>query len=240
MTSAKASASTRKSKRKLESAIDYAIFQCKPISSFEASNEEDLIQELRLLHFASYFLQSFYERAKLHRNVNGTFVGKVTSNIPPRPADHSTDDHTLVFKTFLAAPLLSCDGLYEEQKFCGNTDIPENEDPLGLAIDAYIHHALLDSGTTVLLSDLQGIIAPNGSIKLFDPQAHTINKSSGHWDKGASQIRIYLKEHCCNSVCRALRLHLDDRDNSTTKDNQTSKTVVSKSTQKHPLRVGFD
>lgn len=89
-------------------------------------------------------------------NVNGTFVGKVTSNIPPRPADHSTDDRTLVFKTFLAAPLLSCDGLYEERKFCGNTDIPENEDPLGLAIDAYIHHALLDSGTTVLLSDLQG------------------------------------------------------------------------------------
>jgi len=69
----------------------------------------------------------------------------------------NADDRTLLFKTFLAAPLLSCDGLYVERKFCGNTDIPQNGDRLGLTIDAYIHHALLDSGKTVLLSDLQGM-----------------------------------------------------------------------------------
>jgi len=89
-------------------------------------------------------------------NVKGAFVGTVTAQIPPKPMDNA-DDRTLLFKTFLAAPLLSCDGLYVERKFCGNTDIPQNGDRLGLTIDAYIHHALLDSGKTVLLSDLQGM-----------------------------------------------------------------------------------
>jgi len=89
-------------------------------------------------------------------NVEQTFVGSVDEAIPLRPTDGLEDDHMLLFKTFLAALLLPCDGLYQERKFCGNTDIQQNEDHLGLAIDAYIHHALLDSGKTVLLSDLQG------------------------------------------------------------------------------------
>ena len=71
--------------------------------------------------------------------------------------DGSDDDRTLVFKTFLAACFLSCDGLYVERKFCGNTDVPQNEDLLGRTINAYIHHTLLDSGKTLLLSDLQGM-----------------------------------------------------------------------------------
>ncbi|KAG6371337.1 hypothetical protein JVT61DRAFT_9711 [Boletus reticuloceps] len=81
--------------------------------------------------------------------------------------DGSEDDRTLVFEAFLAAPLLPCNGLYQERKFCGNTDIPQNEDRLGLAIDTYIHHALLDSGKNVLLSDLQGTII------LFPCKNHT-------------------------------------------------------------------
>ena len=92
-------------------------------------------------------------------NVEHTFLGTVEEAIPPKPMGDLEDDCTLVFKTFLAVPLLSCDGLYRERKFCGNTDIPQNEDRLGLAIDAYIHHALVDSGKTVLLSDVQGMRA---------------------------------------------------------------------------------
>ena len=90
-------------------------------------------------------------------NVEGAFVGVVTADIPQRLMDGSDDDRTLVFKTFLAARFLSCDGLYVERKFCGNTDVPQNEDLLGRTIDAYIHHTLLDSGKTLLLSDLQGM-----------------------------------------------------------------------------------
>ncbi|KAI6148839.1 hypothetical protein BKA82DRAFT_4329808 [Pisolithus tinctorius] len=91
-------------------------------------------------------------------NVGDAFVGTVATQIPPKPMD-ANDDHTLLFNSFLAAPLLECDGLYVKRKFCGH---------LGFAIDAYIHHALLDSGKTVLISDLQ-----DASITLFDPQAHT-------------------------------------------------------------------
>ena len=93
-------------------------------------------------------------------NVEQTFVGTVDEVIPPKPTDGVEENYTLLFKAFLAAPLLPCDGLYQERKFYGNTDIPLNEDHLGLAIDAYVHHALLNSGKTVLLSDLQGVRIP--------------------------------------------------------------------------------
>ncbi|EGO29472.1 hypothetical protein SERLADRAFT_405462 [Serpula lacrymans var. lacrymans S7.9] len=147
----KASPSTRQSKRKLQSAG----------------------------------ILSVSKRAKLYSvnlprikwNAKGTFVGMVTTEIPRKPTDGSEDDCTLLFKTFLAAPLLLCDGLYKERKFCGNTDITQNEDSLGLVIDAYVYHTLLDSGKTVLLSDLQGIIAPNATVTLFDPQAHTYDNT---------------------------------------------------------------
>ncbi|EGN92481.1 hypothetical protein SERLA73DRAFT_65663, partial [Serpula lacrymans var. lacrymans S7.3] len=226
-----------------------AIFQCKPVSSCEASNEEDLIQELHLFHLAEYFLESFYKRAKLYSvnlprkhswNAKGTFVGMVTTEIPRKPTDGSEDDCTLLFKTFLAAPLLLCDGLYKERKFCGNTDITQNEDSLGLVIDAYVYHTLLDSGKTVLLSDLQGIIAPNATVTLFDPQAHTINQLSGHWDQGEAQIQIYLQDHQCNTICHALKLHLDDEDNSTGKKDHALSDTIHTNSHKHPLQLGFN
>ncbi|KIM57257.1 hypothetical protein SCLCIDRAFT_130887, partial [Scleroderma citrinum Foug A] len=233
---------------------DYAIFQCKPISSCESSNVEDLIQELHLLHLADYFLASFYQQAKVHCvnlpriawNVKGAFIGTVTAQILLKSMDND-DDCTLLFKTFLAAPFLSCDGLYVERKFCGNTDIPQNEDRLGLAIDAYIHHTLLNSGKTVLLSDLQGVISPDASVTLFDPQAHTYivmlepfqhDQTSGHWDEGEKQIRTYLKAHQCNNICRMLKLHLDtdsEEDDSTGGRDYT----IPGSARNHPLCLGF-
>ncbi|KAG6380424.1 kinase-like domain-containing protein [Boletus reticuloceps] len=232
----------------LYNSTECAVFQCKPFSSWEGSNEEDLLHELHLIHLASYFLQSFYDRAKVWNvklpritwNVERTFIGTVEEAIPPKPMDGSEDNRTLLFKTFLAAPLLSCDGLYQERKFCGNTDIPQNEDRLGLAIDAYIHHALVDSGKTVLLSDLQGIVAPDSSVTLFDPQAHTLERTSGHWDNGKTQIETYLEEHQCNAICRGLKLHSEVTQKMVERLGDETEGNPQPRVPSHPLRLGFE
>ncbi|KAF8240539.1 hypothetical protein L208DRAFT_1420398 [Tricholoma matsutake] len=84
----------------------------------------------------------------IHWNFADAFIGTITSG--------------LVFKTFLAAPLLKTSGLYNEQKFSGT----------GHAIDAYAHHILADSNGSLLMTDLQGVIGPDKEVILFDPQAH--------------------------------------------------------------------
>jgi len=62
----------------------------------------------------------------------------------------------LIFNTFLAAPLLATDETTEERKFSGNDEIASNTDPLGRAVDAYVHHTLVDSFGELLLADVQG------------------------------------------------------------------------------------
>jgi hypothetical protein len=84
-------------------------------------------------------------------------VGTVVSELDPAPAAGDEDSRTLLFDTFLAAPLLSTTGLYTEQKFSGNDGISENIDMVGQVIDAYAHHVLVDSCGTILLTDLQGM-----------------------------------------------------------------------------------
>jgi hypothetical protein len=85
-------------------------------------------------------------------NSAGAFIGTVTA---PAPLD---DAASLVFKTFLAAPLLdTSSGLYVERKFSGSTTAGRSIDVVGSAIDAYAHHVLVDSGGLLLLTDLQGM-----------------------------------------------------------------------------------
>ncbi|KAF8991418.1 kinase-like domain-containing protein [Cyathus striatus] len=118
----------------------------------------------------------------------------------------------LIWPDFLITPLLPIGGAYQERKFCGNGDVVNNTDTLGRAVDAYIHHALVDSHSTFLLADIQGMISPSGQLTLFDPQAHSpsCNASEeplGYWDKGRTQIDKFYREHSCNTICRSLHLH---------------------------------
>lgn len=76
--------------------------------------------------------------------------------MPPAGADGSIDNRSLIFNTFLAAPLLATDETTEERKFSGNDEIASNTDPLGRAVDAYVHHTLVDSFGELLLADVQG------------------------------------------------------------------------------------
>lgn len=83
-------------------------------------------------------------------NTRGAFIGTV--------ADGRLDDmSSLVFKTFLAAPLLDMSSLYTERKFSGSTTAGHSIDVVGSAIDAYAHHVLVDSDGSLLLTDLQGL-----------------------------------------------------------------------------------
>jgi hypothetical protein len=155
--------------------VPYAIFQCKPRAGVdEASNNTDLIAELKLLIHGQYFAESFAKRALIYGvqipgkphltvlhylvhegsdirwNALGAFVGTVT--------DTFLDDTTsLVFETFLAAPLLDMSNLYSIRKFSGSTTAGRSIDIVGSAIDAYAHHVLVDSDGLLVLTDLQGM-----------------------------------------------------------------------------------
>jgi hypothetical protein len=86
--------------------------------------------------------------------------------------------------------------LYTERKFSGSTTAGCSIDMVGSAIDAYAHHVLVDSGGVLLLTDLQGmsrkcytelglitpspgVVGPNQSVILFDPQAQSWVDFSG-------------------------------------------------------------
>ncbi|KIK73680.1 hypothetical protein PAXRUDRAFT_177766, partial [Paxillus rubicundulus Ve08.2h10] len=171
--------------------------------------------ELALLCLSDYFIKSFYERAKIFNvaslppgmrwNFDGAFIGKLEAPVPPPPSE-GVDDRTFLWPVFLATPLLPSGSMYEEVKFSGNLDVGNNHDVLGRAVDAFAHHVVCDSDRTILLSDLQGIIAPDGALTLFDPQAHTEDSGSGHWDKGSQQIDEFIRSHKCNKFCSALDL----------------------------------
>ncbi|KIK79273.1 hypothetical protein PAXRUDRAFT_161703 [Paxillus rubicundulus Ve08.2h10] len=177
---------------------DYAILQCKAVMPSESCNGEDLSNEQR-----SSMLPAFHVRMRW--NFDGTFIGKLAAHVPPPPSE-GVDNHTFLWPVFLATPLLPSGSMYEEVKFSGNLDVRNNHDLLGCAVDAFAHHVVCDSNRTILLSDLQGIIAPDDALTLFDPQAHIEDSGSGHWDKESQQIDKFIRSHKCNKFCNTLDL----------------------------------
>lgn len=85
------------------------------------------------------------------------FIGTITEGLQSGPTDGSADNRSLIYDTFLAAPLLIMDAETEEKKFSGNDDFTPNDDIIGRFIDAYVHHTLADSQNTILLADVQGV-----------------------------------------------------------------------------------
>lgn len=85
-------------------------------------------------------------------NSAGAFIGCATEV----SAASTQDDKSLNYSTFLAAPLLDIKDSGEERKFSGNEEIAKNTDPVGRAIDAFVHHALVDSYGDILFVDVQG------------------------------------------------------------------------------------
>lgn len=89
-------------------------------------------------------------------NFKGAFIGSVLE-LEAAPNEGEVDERSLIFKDFLAAPLLEINNSEtEERKFSGNENVAHNKDPLGRMIDAYVHHTLIDSFGDILLVDVQG------------------------------------------------------------------------------------
>jgi len=74
----------------------------------------------------------------------------------------------------------------------------------------------------------------DGGLCLFDPQAHTRDGASGHWDKGSDIIDAYRRDHKCNSICRSLGLHKE------TDIYSDTTSIADLGSRAHPLRVGFE
>lgn len=111
----------------------------------------------------------------LQFNAINAFIGTVTKEIEQLPTDgEEVDNRSLMYNTFLAAPLLPFgkDG-YTEDKWSGTNQTGDNETTIGRVLAAFAHHSVVDSNKTCLLVDLQGLVSPDGSITLIDPQAHT-------------------------------------------------------------------
>lgn len=102
-------------------------------------------------------------------------MGTLTRDIDPAPeVDGEIDDRSLIYNTFLAAPLLPFGKPgYEEEKWSGTNQTGDNDTKVSRVIAAFAHHSVVDSGKTCLLVDLQGLVSPDGAITLIDPQAHT-------------------------------------------------------------------
>lgn len=90
-------------------------------------------------------------------NADGAFIGTLVEKLP----NDSTGDNAnegLIWSTFLAVPLLSRPLGPEagERKFSGNQEAGDNTDSLGIWMDAYAHHTLVDSMGEFLFVDIQG------------------------------------------------------------------------------------
>ncbi|KAE9390116.1 hypothetical protein BT96DRAFT_1002604 [Gymnopus androsaceus JB14] len=195
-----------------------ALFQCIPEGSTSMSNRMSLIQEYEVLVQASGLAKSFNERAKLSGvsitgldfNAEGAFIG-TTSFVPagglPMEETIENDERSLLYDTFLVVPLLSTTGLYEERKFFGNNETGRNDgDWAGKLVDAFAHHVVEHCKGEYMLADLQGVIGPDRSLMLFDPQAHTKGQDSGDWDRGPKEIEKFCQEHQCNNICTQMQL----------------------------------
>lgn len=117
-------------------------------------HEVSIPSKFLLLRFSSK--AQLFDWLGLRWNFAGAFLGSVTSDLLPPPQDEDKNTRSLLFKEFLAAPLLVTKGLYTERKFSGCLEAGDNNDNVGRVIDAYAHHILVDSGGTILMTDLQG------------------------------------------------------------------------------------
>jgi hypothetical protein len=82
----------------------------------------------------------------------------VETDIPPAPRGEA-DARTLLFNTFIAAPLLNTIAPYKERCFMdmeNTTPMVTIGDTLAEVIEAYVHWTLVESGGDLLIADVQG------------------------------------------------------------------------------------
>jgi len=86
----------------------------------------------------------------------GAFLGLAVNELSGPPDNGEPDTRTIVYRTFLAAPYIAPADGFVEQKWSGTNQAGDNKDHIGVVIDAFAHHSLIDSNYTAVLVDLQG------------------------------------------------------------------------------------
>ncbi|KAF8488989.1 hypothetical protein JB92DRAFT_3100950 [Gautieria morchelliformis] len=178
----------------------FAVLQSKNLKGdTEYLNKYDLKCELKLLAWGKFFLNSFIRRAQQYGaknnpemkwNANGAFLGTLVDKLPDPPAEQRSNQ-SLIWNVSLAVPLLEPGAT--EHKFSGNGDTGKNSDYLGIWIDAFAHHMVVDSMGEYVFVDIQGFVYSENRVVLFDPQAHTFDGSSGFWEKGTQMQQNLLQ-----------------------------------------------
>ena len=92
----------------------------------------------------------------LQFNAADTFLGTAIDEVADHPKEGEPDTRTIVYRTFLAAPYIARADGFIECKWSGTNQAGDNKDPVGIAIDAFAHHTLINSNYTAVLVDLQG------------------------------------------------------------------------------------
>ncbi|KAF8508814.1 hypothetical protein BU17DRAFT_15904, partial [Hysterangium stoloniferum] len=171
---------------------DFALFEWKEVCcQFNEENFNKLGSELVLLAWGEYFAESFNEWIRSSSNTKDTFIGKLVDEV--KDATDSSQNSSLVepsirWNAFLAPPLLPKPT--REAKFSGNEQAGSNTDRLGMCVDAFAHHTVIDSVGEFLFANLQG----------------NFDQTSGPWDKGAHAIQNFLNTHKCNDICHSIGL----------------------------------
>mmetsp|Transcript_3555 Transcript_3555/g.10166 ORF Transcript_3555/g.10166 Transcript_3555/m.10166 type:complete len:682 (-) Transcript_3555:35-2080(-) len=75
----------------------------------------------------------------------------------------------------------------------------------GKAAASFSHFSFVTSGGRELCVDVQG-----SGLKWTDPQLHSRESTYGPGDLGVHGMRLFFRSHCCNELCRSLRLRRVD------------------------------
>ena len=113
---------------------------------------------------------------------------------------------------FIAEPFLrgSEKGFLKWVNNRGEILVPPSSSDFSMAIEAFAHFSLDQSGGRLMVSDLQGVLKEGYGncrrVHLTDPQILSLDQSFGAADLGPTAMQTFRSLHVCNALCKRLGL----------------------------------
>eukprot|EP00435_Cladocopium_sp_Y103_P037656 s3369_g10.t1 len=121
----------------------------------------------------------------------------------------TSQDHR---QLFIAEPFLhrSEQGFLKWVNNRGEILIPASSSDFSMAVEAFAHFSLDQSGGTLMVSDLQGVLKKGYGncrrVHLTDPQILSLDQSFGAADLGPTAMQTFRSVHVCSPLCKKLGL----------------------------------